>query len=70
MKFNKAEFQVLDLGHNIPLHFPRLGVEWLENYTAEKDVEILSMTLCVSKCLRKLMGSWSVSATVEPVGSG
>ncbi|GAB0182126.1 hypothetical protein GRJ2_000677900 [Grus japonensis] len=40
VRFNKAQCWVLHLGHNNPKKCCRLGEEWLENYLAEKGLEV------------------------------
>ncbi|KAK4815696.1 hypothetical protein QYF61_006679 [Mycteria americana] len=41
MRFNKAKYNVLHLGHSNPMEHYRLGEQWLESFPAEKDLGVL-----------------------------
>lgn len=41
MSFNKIKYQVLQLAHNNPIKYYRLGKEWLEKSLAENNVGVL-----------------------------
>lgn len=40
MRFNKAKWQILHLGHNIPRQCYRQGEEGLEGWSVEKDLGV------------------------------
>jgi len=41
VRFNRAKFWVLPLGHTNPTQLSRLGKEWLESFPVEKDLGVL-----------------------------
>lgn len=41
MRYNKAKCWVLYLGHNNPLQWYRVGPEWLERFSVEKNMGVL-----------------------------
>jgi len=68
MKFNKAQSKVLHTGQGNPKHTYRLGREWIESRSEEKDLRVLvdeklNMTQqcasCILGCIKRSMASRS-----------
>ncbi|KAJ7400314.1 hypothetical protein BTVI_106698 [Pitangus sulphuratus] len=53
MRLNKAKYCILHVGINNPMQHYRLGKEWLESCSVEKDLGVLNMSQQCAQVAKK-----------------